>query len=926
MRTRWWTPQGPGADSFDVVLADDPTVAGPFLALHRIGAAACEQAAAFPLVDPAVLAQHLGSATDLTRVLLDSWVGKSEAGAYGRLLARDLLTDARTSAQRLFAGLVSKGVAPPLAAERVGAVYGVPSVYAGRYREIASAPVVPPRVLADAADRTLFGYLARLLEVEREGVAKATATPDDPSTVRWDARTAGGQFAPRVGTAPRVTVPTSTGGQDITSWLQAQMDALDAPATEAPATEAPAPEVAKPKRAKRIERRKVVGTRSGAAKPKEKTETAGPAVAEATRKEPVRRQLDRRKVQRREQTRRKLSAVPVSRRQVERIHQAPARPTAASRQVAPDVHEPIRPHESHLYEDVDAEVSVAVDMAVAHELIENSGGNPFGGKNAPVFRAGYLTEVAGGNIVMRSGSDQLEEQITALAEQLPGAPPVVERISADDVAQWSDRQFANELDVRRRDMWFRYAPKHKRDDADGPYDEIYRTEDSATGDVLLVYDPEEAESAAPLNRVAEFRIRTPRAEIHPGRQEQIRLDPNQAYKIVRPALYNEETDSFQFGTGNEETFDTQANVWRVVYHLEPVDEDEVERARTNIENRRYPGTSQRELGKAAATPDDPATTYYDARSPSGRFTVDGQDITDWLGEQMRSQQEQPEKPPPKKIKRMQRRKVVGTRRAARPEPAPETPAEPATRRETTRIQPARREPARHEAERRDPSRRQPARRGLVRAVYGQEPMGNATTVLHANQEYAVVMPDQAQSLLATWHANLWDTRLNQTLPPRMRQDLNRAVAIGYGTEVDGKLADANLELAADAGDYLVSTTTFVASGPDDPRIKQEAAILRGLMEEGTITSAVVREIIDDDGQQKVEVESFRTRRPIAPVVLLAFDPGVTLDNATGMQAVERIRSHQLGRDYDPDEMTETNPVSLDTYVVRITGPTPSERA
>lgn len=172
---RWWAPAEPGIgpDDFDLVLlepGDDgkKDLAQAFLAMHRVGAAACEAVATQPLADESTLAFALANARAQVAPKASDIVSKAvgEDVNYGNLLIRDVLDDAEAAALSLWRSCMASQVPAPLAAQRVGMVYGVPSGALMTFQKAATDVKTPPPVLYDLADRALFTYVAKLVEEE----------------------------------------------------------------------------------------------------------------------------------------------------------------------------------------------------------------------------------------------------------------------------------------------------------------------------------------------------------------------------------------------------------------------------------------------------------------------------------------------------------------------------------------------------------------------------------------------------------------------------------------------------------------------------------------------------------------------------------------------------------------------------------------
>lgn len=182
---RWWAPSaaGIGPDEVDLALLE-PGLDGPrdlgqaLLALHRVGAAACEATATLPLADESTLVFALVNARAQVVPAALGIVSKAvDDAAYAGLLLKDTLDDAEAAALSLWRTCMAKGMASTMAATRVGAVYGVPIRELGRYTALASDPKSRPDMVADLADRTLFGFVAKV--VDEEGVQTTVAISKD---------------------------------------------------------------------------------------------------------------------------------------------------------------------------------------------------------------------------------------------------------------------------------------------------------------------------------------------------------------------------------------------------------------------------------------------------------------------------------------------------------------------------------------------------------------------------------------------------------------------------------------------------------------------------------------------------------------------------------------------------------------------------
>lgn len=245
--TRWWAPVEPGIgpDPFDLSLLEsggepDKDLGQQLLALHRVGAAACEAVATQPLADEVTLRGVLATAREMVALPAVEAISKVyDDQAYGTLLLRDVLDDAEQAAISLYRTCITKQMAPSMAAHRVGLVYGVPLRELGRYSMVATDPKSNKQVVEELADKTLLGFVGKMVTEEapqgvKQLVSKAPArerdatqtrllqglfdraeaetatTPDDPATPYHDARNRG-RFAVEGTTA----APKEVGGTKL---------------------------------------------------------------------------------------------------------------------------------------------------------------------------------------------------------------------------------------------------------------------------------------------------------------------------------------------------------------------------------------------------------------------------------------------------------------------------------------------------------------------------------------------------------------------------------------------------------------------------------------------------------------------------------------------------------------------------------------
>lgn len=225
---RWWAPdkpsETPDADVLSLLdVGDDPRydLGAAVMALHRSGAAACEEVARAPMPDERKLVRALATTrAALADPLVDTVSKVLGEPTYSALLVRDLANDADSGAVLVYRRAVAGGVAPPLAATRAGLAYGVPSAGLGPYLKLASAPATPPLALIDAADRVLWNHVSKVCEEEvTEEISKAAAARRSRYLDEHNVENGpGGRFVPESSTAPvvpPVEPETGLGGRKL---------------------------------------------------------------------------------------------------------------------------------------------------------------------------------------------------------------------------------------------------------------------------------------------------------------------------------------------------------------------------------------------------------------------------------------------------------------------------------------------------------------------------------------------------------------------------------------------------------------------------------------------------------------------------------------------------------------------------------------
>jgi hypothetical protein len=268
---RWWAPARGTLEPDAVVKVllepddnGDTDLATTLLAVHRAGAAACETVSRSPVPSELGLISAMAVARQAFAPAAVDAVAKNLEESYAGLLVRDVLSEAERTTVTLFRTAVAKGVSPPLAVQRAGAVYGVPARELGRYLALAFDPKTNPLALTDAADRALLTYVSKLSAAEAEDPGSLVTFSKAPGQGQgqgqaWEEREhprgPDGQFVE----APE---PEAAARMGSLAWIRATLGLGDtsppqvAEETGHPRETPPAKAVARPQRAQRAKRAK----------------------------------------------------------------------------------------------------------------------------------------------------------------------------------------------------------------------------------------------------------------------------------------------------------------------------------------------------------------------------------------------------------------------------------------------------------------------------------------------------------------------------------------------------------------------------------------------------------------------------------------------------------------------------------------------
>lgn len=573
---RWWAPAeaGIGPDDFDLVLlepGDDgkKDLAQAFLAMHRVGAAACEAVATQPLADESTLAFALANARAQVAPKASGIVSKAvgDDPNYGNLLIRDVLDDAEAAALSLWRSCMASQVPAPLAAQRVGMVYGVPSGALMTFQKAATDVKTPPAVLYDLADRALFTYVSKL--VEDEGQDRKV----EVSKESWQEynRTEQGAEHPKddVGRFARSAAPMRM--RRVAGQAARIEPEYEEPEPEEDTGARLRPELTPrpPERARRAQR-------------VQRAQRAKPAQATRGRLKPH---------SVRHGTRHSLEHqinVQLQRQQMaEEGHDVPPNPNLESAgfpigQRAPgDVTAPL-PNTMAYARHVDAPLAVTLPTAEMKAFVDSAPK----GETTGVFRAGHLEQYAGSPEVFRHEEEPLSN------EHMRRVSQVVDTIKASP--EYRDRPAPRIWNVDKAEIEAQFDPEIAKREAKlaflreevGLSDAQARREltfvddadnfDDPTGQITLVYAPAGPRGAGarrPVPSITELILREDELFGHndaPDESpEQWHLEPSQPMRFESTAAHGQRFWDNELGT---------FRVWR---YAVATDEDDLMEGRTN---------------------------------------------------------------------------------------------------------------------------------------------------------------------------------------------------------------------------------------------------------------------------------------------------------------------------------------------------------
>lgn len=598
---RWWTPAG--QISVDQLLKSGPDAQKDFgialMALHRAGAEACELVAKTAVADEVVLVSALAETRALLAPAAVEVISKSVGGPqYAGLLLKDVLDDAEIAALALYRTCMAKNVAPPIAAERVGAVYGVNSRGMSKYASLASDPKANPRAVADLADRTLFDFVSKVVSEEYVGVKETVskAPVRDYHGREPGERDAEGQFA-------RVRTPqTQTGdGVDLNA-LFAEAEAREAtPAAPKQVATPPkgwvgGPQVGRPKRQARQKRK---------SRPVETPQQSSPG---QSAKQTYTQQTYKQSALGQKYTRQQAAA-----QKFVSVDDAPL-PMGGHKRAVPKLN---LTSGNYVAERTDKAVSFVLPADEFNAVVREAGDI----RGRHVMRLGPLEEYAGDARLYDDGSGQIHEHHQA------GVEHILDMLhSKVDVHTYGPARVGTlSLDVLRpeeagADKRLAEAKKaflEKMAEAYGYQinvaSEITNVRTAPRKDdpsqMALVWRPPVTDRSGrrvqspPLPHVVEMVVpKGVRGQVAPGGR--VKIDGSTAMSVVGLWKANVETEE------RVTTWDPELGAFRTVVVMQTA-------AENDIHDAKWPHSK-------AATPDNPRTRYYDARNESGEFTRTGE--------------------------------------------------------------------------------------------------------------------------------------------------------------------------------------------------------------------------------------------------------------------------------------------------------------
>lgn len=592
MTDRWWAPQRATVEPDAVVLAmlEPGDIGSSMLAVHRAGAAAIDTVTKSALPSEARLIDVMARARSAVANRVVDSVAKSASPSYAGLFVMDVFDDAEEGALSIYRTAVSKGVAPPIAAQRAADVFGVPAKLMGKYAVMATDPRANPVAVRDLADRTLLEHVSHVVTVEQphEEISKANGEGQEQEAPRaqrpWReadvVRDAMGRFADESGNEPP---PGSL------EAIRRQLGLTGAPANIAgEAVAAPQERQQRQKRRTRRTRRERV-TRVVATGQKVKRKATRATVARGTKRADPR-------VARQQAIAQRLTTRAVQERREQDEQKALDATKSKALTVRPpsDMLAPIRePQEMARYElDTETVLRMGLGTGAAFRSALLDQARRFQNPNEMIFRAGYLMREASPAEEPGTEEDEKSRRGTArVAKAVPDyAKPSVTLVNVGELGLMATPEDEEAYVESERDKLVKSANEDRWRSGVHAVDEdtyiealpVYRpygidpADDTGKGQYAIVHhlppDPKRLYDRA-IPTVEEYVVIDQAMGNYEGPQNNIiELDPNQLFRVVyNPALRDEQKS----GQRVEKFWDAENNVIVDRWYLESISEEEL---------------------------------------------------------------------------------------------------------------------------------------------------------------------------------------------------------------------------------------------------------------------------------------------------------------------------------------------------------------
>lgn len=604
MADRWWDPSGP---AYDLLTPGGDTrldAANALFALHRAGAAALNAAAATPMLDESVISKAADSARAAYAEPVCESLGQTLGDTtYAGLLVRDIADSAEHASLGVYRSCVSKGVPPPIAAQRAALVYGVAPNHLGSYQAVASNPISKDIAVLDAADRAVFAWASTVAEGEIEEISKRESAAQRREAIEDQPRSPGGRWGRRdlASTAEASRNPATIDGMSVEEWVNAQ--------TAEPVVE----RQERTQRAPRAQRK----TRTQRAAPQRAEATAAPTVRSAM---PNVRADVRAPVQRMDARNRVLAS-----RDADHLMDAVDAQPAVRRHGTDSLTVPRGGETMPLLNDATTYVMPMEEWRELERAARTEGKGPH--ESGAVYLTGEGLQRHSGTGAF-TGSERHEELVDDMESEFHinraygDAPqdiviPVPKHV-VDELGKAANPQQASlMLDDHKRRYLMDYLEDNPQTGKISVAEEvgyISYIPDHHTGDMLFVWrppNPADPKATRPVRLIAEITVdsRNARGEVDPGTRHgegTVELDPHSLLRVDRTRSHSENL-----------TYDQDRKVGRV--QIDASVADKFRKAESPARRRAAAADQPRDGGRWGAR-----------QAPA----IDGQDVEGWVRDQL----------------------------------------------------------------------------------------------------------------------------------------------------------------------------------------------------------------------------------------------------------------------------------------------------